>query len=491
MMKLNLSRLRPPWPRPGLTVRLSLAVLAVAVLVAVLIRLAAQLGFHRGFLGYLNRQAVERMEAAVPRLRQAHAEHGSWDFVAGRPGAWFRLVENDLPRGDPHQDPVAIDTAQLAPSLLGYGRRLTLLDAQRQHVIGFPRILANSEEREIVDAQGRTLGWIVLAPVQSVTDAAALRFQSEQLRATLAAGVLALLLAALVAWWVARALLAPVREVAQATHRLAAGHHGTRVEVRGQDEVGRLAQDFNQLAQTLERNERLRRESMADISHELRTPLAVLRGEIEAMQDGIHPLTPQALGLLHGEVSALTRLVDDLHQLALADVGALRLRRDALDAAALVRAQVEAFAVRCAERRLRLTVDLPDAAATPLPPLLADADRLGQLLHNLLDNAVRYTDAGGELRVALAHEPAAAQLLLTVEDSAPGVAPELLPRLFERFFRVESSRGRAGGGSGLGLSICRSLVEAHGGRIQAEASPLGGLKIRVVLPLAPIPTPTR
>ena len=448
MMKLNLSRLRPPWPRPGLTVRLFFAVLAVAVLVAVMIGLAAQLGFHRGFLGYLNRQAVERMEAAVPRLRQAHAEHGSWDFVAGRPGAWFRLVENDLPRGDPHQDPVAIDTAQLAPSLLGYGRRLTLLDAQRQHVIGFPRILANSEEREIVDAQGRTLGWIVLAPVQSVTDAAALRFQSEQLRATLAAGVLALLLAALVAWWVARALLAPVREVAQATHRLAAGHHGTRVEVRGQDEVGRLAQDFNQLAQTLERNERLRRESMADISHELRTPLAVLRGEIEAMQDGIHPLTPQALGLLHGEVSALTRLVDDLHQLAMADVGALRLRRDALDAAALVRAQVEAF-------------------------------------------AVRYTDAGGELRVALAHEPAAAQLLLTVEDSAPGVAPELLPRLFERFFRVESSRGRAGGGSGLGLSICRSLVEAHGGRIQAEASPLGGLKIRVVLPLAPIPTPTR
>ena len=104
---------------------------------------------------------------------------------------------------------------------------------------------------------------------------------------------------------------------------------------------------------------------------------------------------------------------------------------------------------------------------------------------------MRYTDAGGALRVALAHEPAAAQLLLTVEDSAPGVAPELLPRLFERFFRVESSRGRAGGGSGLGLSICRSLVEAHGGRIQAEASPLGGLKIRVVLSLAPIPTPTR
>ena len=101
---------------------------------------------------------------------------------------------------------------------------------------------------------------------------------------------------------------------------------------------------------------------------------------------------------------------------------------------------------------------------------------------------MRYTDAGGELRVALAHDPVAAQLLLTVEDSAPGVAPELLPRLFERFFRVESSRGRAGGGSGLGLSICRSLVEAHGGRIQAEASPLGGLKIRVVLPLAPTPT---
>jgi two-component system sensor histidine kinase BaeS len=463
--------------RPGITVQLFLAVLATAVLVAVLMGGAAQHSFNRGFIGFLNHQAIRRMETIVPRLQQAHAEQGGWDFIRRHPGSWFRIVEGDPGRGD--GPPPDVDTDTMSPHLLGMGRRMTLLDAQRQHVIGFPNILADAAERELI-VDGTTVGWIVLAPIQSVTDAASVRFQSDQLRATLAAGVLALLLAALVAWWVARALLAPVREVARATHRLAAGDHDTRVEVRSQDEVGQLAQDFNHLALTLERNEHLRREYMADISHELRTPLAVLRGEIEAMQDGIHPLGPQGLALLHGEVATLAKLVDDLHELAMADVGTLRYRREELDLTALLRRECEAFAGACAEHGLALQVDLPERSVM----LDGDADRLRQLLHNLLANAVRYTDAGGRIQVGLSVSDPQQQALILLEDTAPGVPAELLPRLFERFFRVESSRGRAGGGSGLGLAICRSIVEAHGGRIHAEASPLGGLRIGVALPLA-------
>lgn len=463
--------------RPGITVQLFLAVLATAVLVAVLMGGAARHSFNRGFIGFLNHQAASRMETIVPRLQQAHAEHGGWDFIRRHPGSWFRIVEGDPGRGD--GAPPDLDPDTMSPHLLGMGRRMTLLDAQRQHVIGFPTILADSAERELV-VDGATVGWIVLAPIQSVTDAASVRFQSDQLRATLAAGVLALLLAALVAWWVARALLAPVRAVARATHRLAAGHHDTRVEVRSRDEVGQLAQDFNHLALTLERNERMRREYMADISHELRTPLAVLRGEIEAMQDGIHPLGPEGLALLHGEVATLAKLVDDLHELAMADVGTLRYRREDLDLTALLQRECAAFAGASAEQGLTLETALPERALT----MQGDADRLRQLLHNLLANAVRYTDAGGRIRVNLAATTPQGPGVITVEDTAPGVPAELLPRLFERFFRVESSRGRASGGSGLGLAIGRSIVEAHGGQIQAEASPLGGLRIRVTLPLA-------
>ena len=465
--------------RPGITIQLFLAVLATATLVALVMGAAAQLNLSRGFMGYLNGQATQQMEAALPRLQKAYLEHnGSWEFLRNHPGAWFRVLEPPPPLEREGEIAWENEVALRSPHLLGLGRRMTLLDTQRQLVMGYPHIFANSEQREVV-VQGRTVGWVILAPIESVTDAAALNFQGDQLRATLAMGVLALLLAALVAWWVARALLAPVRQVARATHQLAAGHYDTRVAVSSQDEVGQLAHDFNQLALALERNEQSRRDFMADISHELRTPLAVLRGEIEAMQDGIHPLTPQGLQVLHNEVATLSQLVGDLHELALADVGALRYRTQALDLAALVAQEAATFATRCADARLHLDVQTP---LSPIP-VQADPARLGQLLHNLLDNAVRYTDPGGTLRVRVQRQDA--QAVIDLQDSAPGAPPELLPRLFERFFRVEASRGRASGGSGLGLAICRSIVLAHGGHIDARPSPLGGLWIHIRLPLTP------
>lgn len=460
--------------RPGLTIQLFLAVLATATLVALAMGVAAQFSFSRGFMGYLNAQAQLQMEAALPRLQRVWAREGSWALFRGRPGAWFRTMEPE-PEGDGHVVWDA-DPELLASHLLGAGRRLSLLDADRQLVIGYPRLLPDSAQRAIV-VDGRTVGWLTLAPVQSVTDAASLAFERGQWRATLLTGLLSLALAALVAWWMARALLAPVRAVARATHQLAAGRYETRVPVQGQDEVARLGQDFNQLALALARNEQSRREHLADVSHELRTPLAVLRGEIEAMQDGIHPLTPEGLQQLHGEVATLGQLVDDLHALALADVGALRYRKEDLDLVGVLADEAALYAPRCAAQGLQL-----DASALHGPlPVQADPERLRQLLRNLLGNALRYTDAGGTVRLAAHAEAGTA--VIDLQDSTPGVPDELLPRLFERFFRAEGSRARHSGGSGLGLAICRSIVQAHGGSISAQASPLGGVWIQVRLPL--------
>ncbi|MBK6716920.1 MAG: HAMP domain-containing protein [Burkholderiales bacterium] len=460
--------------RPGITFKLFLAVLATAGVVALGMGAAAHWSFSRGFLGYLNAQAVLQMEAAVPRLQREYREHGSWEFVRGRPGAWFRMTRPDAsPTGD---DPWSGNPERIASDLLGAGRRLSLLDEQRQYIIGFPQLFGDSQLREIA-VDGRSVGWIALAPIESVTDAAALRFGNDQLRATLVAGVLALALAALIAWWIARSLLAPVREVAQATHRLAAGHFDTRVEPRGSDEVGQLAQDFNQLALTLARNEQVRREYMADISHELRTPLAVLRGELEAMEDGIHPVTPEGLRQLQAEVGMLSQLVTDLHELALADIGALTYHKVELDLDDFIARKAALWRGRCLQAGLRLEVSHPGQPVW----LSADESRLRQLLNNLLGNALRYTNDGGLLRLSLRTDGGMAEI--SVEDSPPGVPDELLPRLFERFFRVERSRGRAGGGSGLGLAICRSIVQAHGGTIEARHSPLGGVGIHIRLPL--------
>jgi len=464
-------------PRLGITARLFLAVLSTAALVAVAMGAAAQWSFSRGFLGYLNAQAVLRMEAVLPRLTQAWPAHQSWEFVRDRPDIWYDLVGVGAPNPPPPGTALSAPMRGLLTSdLLGAGRRLTLLDAQRQRVMGFPLILADSVQRELV-VDGRTVGWLAIAPIQTFTDEAALRFLSNQFRASLAAGALALARAALVAWWIARALLAPVRAVAAATHRLAAGDHGTRVAVRGHDEVAQLAQDFNQLALTLARNERVRRDYMADVSHELRTPLAVLRGELEAMEDGVHPATPEAWRLLQAEVATLTQLVDDVHELALADVGALSYRKTDLDLDALLAKDLQLLRGAFDSAGLRLLAELP---GRPLM-LQADPGRLHQLLHNLLGNTLRYTDAGGTVRLRLQLQGATA--LIEIDDSAPGVPAELLPRLFERFYRVEASRSRAGGGSGLGLAICRAIVQAHGGQIDAQASPLGGLRITVRLPL--------
>jgi two-component system sensor histidine kinase BaeS len=265
--------------------------------------------------------------------------------------------------------------------------------------------------------------------------------------------------------------------VAEATHRLAAGNYATRVAVRSTDELGRLSENFNRLAEALERNETLRRRFMADVSHELRTPLAVLSGELEALEDGVRPLTRESLASLRTELAALGKLIDDLNQLALADSGALAYRKETVDVLPLLAQALESHRERFAERGLKLETAWNGAA-----PVFGDADRLRQMFRNLLENSARYTDRGGCVRVAARRD--GERLTVDFEDSAPGVPAEALPQLFERFYRVDASRSRANGGTGLGLAICRSIAQAHDGDISAAPSLLGGLRVSLSLPVA-------
>lgn len=240
--------------------------------------------------------------------------------------------------------------------------------------------------------------------------------------------------------------------------------------------LDQLARDFNQLAQALDNNERARRDFMADVSHELRTPLAVLRAELEALQDGIRPMTRESLTSLHQEVGQLGKLIEDLYDLSLTDVGALAYRRAPIDLSVVLQSTLAGMHTRIAAAGLTLQAHGITA------PLHVDGDerRLQQLLSNLLENALRYTDAGGQLRVQCARRAHLVEIV--IEDSAPGVPADKLDRLFERFYRVEGSRNRASGGSGLGLAICRNIVGAHDGEIHATASPLGGLRVTLRLP---------
>ena len=278
----------------------------------------------------------------------------------------------------------------------------------------------------------------------------------------------------------ARGLLAPVKRLVEGTHQLAAGNFSTRVATNSQDELGKLAQDFNQLASTLEKNQQMRRDFMADISHELRTPLAVLRGELEAIQDGVRQFTPESVASLQAEVGTLTKLVDDLHQLSLSDEGALAYQKAPVDIVNLLEVAAGAFRERFLARGLRISLSLPEHAV-----VFGDGDRLMQLFNNLLENSLRYTDAGGELQIQGRID--AHTLRLTFSDSAPGVTDAQMGKLFERFYRAEGSRSRASGGSGLGLAICVNIVAAHNGTLHADHSPLGGISVTVSLPLNELP----
>ena len=455
----------------SISTKLFIAVLAGVLLVILSMGVATSWSFGRGFLGYINEQALERMAPVVPRLAAAYEREGGWEFFRNQPDRWFEVM-----RPEPGEKQAVRDlkTPQIS-DLTGALFRIALLDQDKKRVTGYPAIGDDALALPIVVA-GETVGWLAVTPFQSVTEAGGERFQQYQFRTSLVMGLFSLLMAMLIAWWIARTLLEPVKRVAAATHRLASGDYSSRVAVASDDEVGQLARDFNQLAYTLERNEQMRREFMADVSHELRTPLSVLRGELEAIEDGVRSLDQNAMKSLQGEVSMLSKLVDDLYELSLADVGALTYRKAPCVLNGLLEHSVAMFQERLNARRLRVELALP---SQPLE-LVADADRLQQLFSNLLENAVRYTDPGGVVRISAAVERD--EVRIEFMDSGPGVSASQLPRLFERFYRGESSRNRESGGAGLGLAICRSIALAHGGSLSAEHSPLGGLWLTLRLP---------
>lgn len=304
-----------------------------------------------------------------------------------------------------------------------------------------------------------------------------LEFERAQVRNVWYAGFAILIAALVFAFALARWLLSPVRALTEGTHALAAGDYSRRVDVSRRDELGMLATDFNLLAAALDDHREARRRWGADIAHELRTPLSVLRGEVQALQDGIRKPDARAFASLDAECERLACLIDDLYQLALADAGALDYRYEDVDAAAIVREAVEMQRAACDDRGLVI-----EERIDQLPRLRADPRRLAQLVDNLLANARRHTDSPGRIRIVLARDGAALRLI--VEDSAPGVSGSDLPHLFERLYRVERSRTRREGGAGLGLSICRAIVEAHGGIIESASSSLGGLRVSVHLPFA-------
>jgi len=302
---------------------------------------------------------------------------------------------------------------------------------------------------------------------------------SESINRFLLLGLsLAIGIALVLTFVLSRRLSSPIGVLANAARKLGRGDLSQRVQFRGKGEVGVLSQAFNSMAADLEHAEQLRRDLVADVAHELRTPLSNIQGYLEAIRDRLMKPNAANIRSLNEETALLSRLVDELQELSLAEAGELKLVYQAEDIANLVKQAVTSWQPKVAAKELLLSLDLPDN----LPPVNIDQQRVNEVLHNLLENAVAHTNKGGTINVAAMTQGDWVEI--SISDTGEGIPAEDLPNIFERLYRVDRSRARATGGSGLGLTIAKRMVEAHGGQITVQSELGKGSSFSFTLPIA-------
>jgi two-component system sensor histidine kinase BaeS len=416
------------------------------------------------------------LDALGATLEASYRQHGDWSFLprdAAQRKAWLRDAYERSRAG-------ALD-AKSGASSVAY--RIGLTDTHGQDLAGAvasPWLIAfASIDRAAhpLTIDGHPIGALLVAYPQNPDDALAVAFLIDQQTHLVWALIAALLLSIGVAWGLAIYVRRPIRRLVSGARGLEHGQFATRIELTRTDELGELAQAFNRLAARLQEVERMRQQWIAETSHELRTPLAVLRAQIESVQDGVRTATPEHLTLMERQVQSLNRLVDDLHELARGDLGQTRYERAPNDVWRLTGEVFADFSARFSAHGLQASI----GAAPPSSKAACDANRIRQVLTNLLENSVRYTASGGS--IAISGAVADNAIHITIDDSAPGVPAASLEHLGERFFRLDESRSRVSGGSGLGLALCRQILAAHGGGMLFAPSALGGLRATMILPL--------
>jgi two-component system sensor histidine kinase BaeS len=482
--------------------KLFLLVAVTALVASLAMATVMAWNLSRGFADYLDARDAETIDAYVSLLSQKLEERGGVaalkagqvtlknlhedlirdsfiaggapDFRAG--GRWPDRPPLRYPRNRMDQLPPPLNSG--GPPIF-IAPRMLVFDASGTQIAGPPPPPEDGPQMTVrrIRLNGETIGSAKIIPHAPAPDGVDTRFlRSQYISAALLVAAL-MIFAALAAWGFARAGTRRLATMEAATKEIANGNFAVRTDAAGADEISSMGQNINQMAESLARADQARRGWLAEIGHELRTPLTVLSGELEALKDGIRPLDQNAISSLQEETDRLGDLIEDLHFMAVSDLTNAPHKFGPEDAVKLVGEMTERFRPLLSKAGLNLDVDLGGKAALPV---VWDGKRIEQLLGNLLTNSLRYTDAPGSVHVSLKN--ASDRVIIAVEDSAPGVPADALPRLFEPLFRVDEARDRSSGGSGLGLAVCRTIVEAHGGRIAAKNSDLGGLLIELNLP---------
>jgi two-component system, OmpR family, sensor histidine kinase BaeS len=496
--------------------KLILAILSAHLIVYVSMYSIGRAQFNNGFIDYISRIEEQQIPALIDGLEAWYATRDRWDLLRGNPSLWniiirdsiartttsgelleisqvtnFRLIDSAIEdRNILTSNPSAIDAFR-RPSLLAdddwyfsseYSParpHFLLLDENQEIMFGDPEALPLANIYPLTFME-ETVGYLAVTSRQELSERADVLFVQNQINTFFLFGVTLVVISTLIAIPASSYMVRPIRELVDGTRALTAGDYSSRIEIHGSDELAQLSTDFNTLANTLEQNQTARQQWIADISHELRTPLAILRGELEAVQDGIRPLDPTSLDSWHQEVVHLNTLVNDLHELSMSDNGALVYEKEKVNIKSLLEQTLSMHHILIDQNDINLSVKVHSLRNKSHINIFGDPKRLKQLFDNLLQNTCSYTNKGGELKIDL--KEYTDKVAITWTDSEPGVSETDLEKLFDRLYRVDSSRNREKGGSGLGLAICKNIVEAHEGQIRAEHSELGGLKLTIELP---------
>lgn len=478
-----------------LWVRLTLAFVLVTLVGVSTVALLANLSAGSQFRRYLMHNEMMGQGNLNSILTAYYEQQGSWNGVEGVFGGMGGAMQSGRGHGPMHRGGML--------TLLADGQGLIVYDGQGRYV---GETLSRSEQKSAIPIQfeGRTVGFLLAIPPSGMQlQPQEQTFLDQVNRALLLAGALAGVLSILLGLGLSRGLTAPLARLTAAARRIASGDLSQRVPETGSAEMAALGQAFNQMAADLEKAEELRRNLVADVAHELRTPLSVLQGNLRAILDGVYPLEQAEIAALYDETRLLSRLVDDLHELAQAEAGQLHLDLHPTDLAEVIQTTVANFAIAAEAKEVRLITDLADETTNLL--VLADPDRLAQIMRNLLSNALRHTPEGGQVTVSATYdghgECNGTAVRIVVADTGEGIPPDDLPYIFDRFWRAEGSRSRerggpstgrrgepvepSGRGSGLGLAIASHLVQAHGGEMGVESEVGRGSRFWFSLPVTP------
>lgn len=480
--------------------QLFLTLLAASAVLIALMYFISSRSFSSGFLEYVNQIEADRLQVVADQLIERYEDENGWHWadkksIANLVGFSGRGRGANRPRDrDVGSNEDRSEGRKEGSDGQRAGRRpppprmqLVLTDAAKQPLVGELRPGKAMNWLSLDNSSGEVAGYLVTPKVERINRQFDQLFEQKQKNSLGLTALAMIFFSGLLSIPLASRIVKPLLTVNSAVGEISSGNYAHRVDVNRRDEIGDLAEKINLLGNSLEQNRDARQRWIAEISHELRTPLAVLRGEIEAVQDGVRSMDEQAVESLHSEVLSLGRLIDDLHTLSVSDVGALDYRLEALDLNRLLTDYLDSHQDKLADNALTLSRDIGDEQIF----VQGDAQRLEQLFANLMQNTCRYTDDKGALHVDVKIADANSDNLSGAEavvidwfDSSPGVDSDTLSKLFDPLFRTESSRNREYGGTGLGLSIAKRIVEAHQGNIKATQSELGGLHLQIELPLS-------